>query len=43
MDYDDTIGLPEGDFRRERRYLAPWLFAGGTDDETVYPLPMASL
>jgi hypothetical protein len=35
---EDGIDLPDGDFRRLRRYLAPWLFADG-DDATTYPPP----
>lgn len=35
---EDGIDLPEGDFRRARRYLAPWLFAGG-EEGTTYPPP----
>jgi hypothetical protein len=32
------IDLPEEDFRRLRRYLAPWLFLGGKEG-TTYPPP----
>jgi hypothetical protein len=35
---DDGIDLAPDDFRRIRRYLAPWLFAGG-DEGTTYPPP----
>jgi hypothetical protein len=35
---EDGIDLPDGDFRRLRRYLAPWLFADG-DEGTIYPPP----
>lgn len=36
----DGIDLPKGDFRRLRRYLAPWLFAlPGGDEGKTYPPP----
>jgi hypothetical protein len=35
---EDGIDLAPDDFRRIRRYLAPWLFAGG-DEGTTYPPP----
>lgn len=38
MKAEDGIDLPKGDFRRVRRYLAPWLFADG-NEETTYPPP----
>jgi hypothetical protein len=40
MSDEDTIALPQDDFRRERRNLTPWVFAGLTDDEaTTWPPP----
>ena len=40
MKDEDGIDLPEGDFRRLRRYLAPWLFAlPGGDEGKIYPPP----
>lgn len=38
MKDEDGIDLSDGDFRRVRRYLAPWLFADG-DEGTTYPPP----
>jgi hypothetical protein len=38
MKDEGAIDLPEGDFRRLRRYLAPWLFADG-EEGTTYPPP----
>lgn len=38
MKDDDGIDLAPDDFRRIRRYLAPWLFAGG-EEGTTYPPP----
>jgi hypothetical protein len=35
---EDGIDLADGDFRRVRRYLAPWLFADG-EEGTTYPPP----
>ena len=35
---EDGIDLAADDFRRVRRYLAPWLFAGG-EEGTTYPPP----
>ena len=37
MKDEDGIDLPPGDFRRIRRYLAPWLFADGEEGETYSP------
>jgi hypothetical protein len=41
MKNEDGIDLQAGDFRIPRRYLAPWLFAGGDDDDEgkTYPPP----
>jgi hypothetical protein len=40
MKDEDGQDLPDGDFRRLRRYLAPWLFASESDDRDVrYPPP----
>ena len=38
---DDVIELPESDFRRVRRYLAPWTFAwpGDDDRKKTWPPP----
>jgi hypothetical protein len=37
---EDAIDLAEGDFRRVRKYLAPWLFAWpGSEEGTTYPPP----
>jgi hypothetical protein len=33
MKADDGIDLSKHDFRRLRRYLAPWFFLGGDDDD----------
>jgi hypothetical protein len=33
MKAEDGIDLPKHDFRRLRRYLAPWFFLGGDDDD----------
>lgn len=38
MKQEDGIDLDPGDFRAHRRYLAPWLFAVGNDEDT-YPPP----
>jgi hypothetical protein len=37
---EDAIELPEDDFRRARRYLAPWVFAlPGGEEGKIYPPP----
>ena len=42
MQNDDAIELPENDFRRERRYLAPWVFAWPDDDNRKMTWPPPS-
>lgn len=39
MKPEDGIDLADDDFRRFRRYLAPWLFADNPGDATTYPPP----
>lgn len=39
MKDSDGIDLPQDDFRRSRKYLAPWLFAWPGDEPDTYPPP----